>query len=432
MQTTVNLSSHSMLSRTTVVRAWRATEAALLLAILLAHWGPVDGRLGALILYLPLFVGRALVLRRVITRSAFDVPLAAFVALCMLNLALAPFSWGLWVTSRALMGAGVVWVIGDWGRTPGMARLLLAVLVGFGLVLGVAALFTSQYTIKSAVFDGLVAALPRLRDLPLLAGGFNVNEVGGPLALLAPMAAGLLLAERAAIGRGARWLGAAALVALWLPLMLGQSRMAILGALFGTGVVIFAVTQPGWRRRAALVVLAAVSLFEAGITLNVFVPEQVAQAADVRDSGSQLGRLNIWRAAVAVIRDHPLTGIGMNQFRLAEVRALYPVTGYPGNSLPHAHNIMLQTGADLGLPGLAAYLGWSAAFLWGLWRAWRAGGALAVGAGAAFGGWLAFMTFNIADAIGPFDRFIFLYWLLIGLGAAIASAARAENAPPPV
>jgi putative inorganic carbon (HCO3(-)) transporter len=58
-----------------------------------------------------------------------------------------------------------------------------------------------------------------------------------------------------------------------------------------------------------------------------------------------------------MIQDFPLTGIGMGAFETVANR-LYPffLLG-PDADAPHAHNIFLQVAVDLGIPGLAAWLG---------------------------------------------------------------------------
>ncbi|MDZ4767710.1 MAG: O-antigen ligase family protein [Chloroflexota bacterium] len=404
-----------------VTAVWRAIELILLIGLVISHWAPDPARINSLILFIPIFAGRAVVLRRLITRTPIDYYLAALIALCVLNIAIAPYTWGMWSVSRVVMGVGIVWVIGDWGRTPGALRALLVGTAGFAALVGVVALLTSQYTIKSSLLQGIIDALPRLRDLPLVGAGFNVNEIGGALCLLAPAAAALALTDRVRVPGLTRALAWAALITLTAALLLGQSRMAIIGALIGGVVAIFLVMRAGVRRQVALAGLVAIAVLEMVLALNLLVPSGLAVQSVERDVGSQIGRTNIWRAGIEVLRDYPLTGVGINQFRTRAVRARYPVEGYETAILPHAHNLVLQIGADLGLPGIALYVGWSAAWIGLLWRAWRMGDGvvrtIAAGLGAA---WAAHMIFNLADAITLFDRWIWLYWLLIGLGVAAA------------
>ena len=67
-------------------------------------------------------------------------------------------------------------------------------------------------------------------------------------------------------------------------------------------------------------------------------------------------RLEIWSRALYMLQDFPFTGIGMGAFRQV-ANLLYPFfLAGPDAEIPHAHNIFLQVGVDLGLPGLIAWL----------------------------------------------------------------------------
>jgi putative inorganic carbon (HCO3(-)) transporter len=71
-------------------------------------------------------------------------------------------------------------------------------------------------------------------------------------------------------------------------------------------------------------------------------------------TGTSLSRLAVWGRALAMIREAPLTGVGLNLFPVV-VEARYPLPG-PEVAPPHAHNLLLQAGVDLGLPGMIAHL----------------------------------------------------------------------------
>ncbi len=63
-----------------------------------------------------------------------------------------------------------------------------------------------------------------------------------------------------------------------------------------------------------------------------------------------------------MLQDFPFTGIGMGTFTQVADR-LYPFFLYAPGTVEHAHNLFLQVGVDLGLPGLIA---WLAIFMIGL------------------------------------------------------------------
>jgi putative inorganic carbon (HCO3(-)) transporter len=70
--------------------------------------------------------------------------------------------------------------------------------------------------------------------------------------------------------------------------------------------------------------------------------------------GGWEGRLDIWRNSLLAISDFSFTGIGIGTFTLV-MPLLYPLQ-VSVEEYPHAHNLFLQIGLDLGLPGLIAYL----------------------------------------------------------------------------
>jgi len=75
-------------------------------------------------------------------------------------------------------------------------------------------------------------------------------------------------------------------------------------------------------------------------------PENIEAAK--KELGKKLeGRFQAWRVGVETIEKHPLTGIGMNHIRLE--RGI-------GYKRAHVHNHLIHTAAELGLPGLVAYL----------------------------------------------------------------------------
>jgi putative inorganic carbon (HCO3(-)) transporter len=65
-----------------------------------------------------------------------------------------------------------------------------------------------------------------------------------------------------------------------------------------------------------------------------------------------LSRIPIWRAAVHMIQDHPITGIGLDSFA-ADLKVYAPGVQ---ESHTHPHNLFLNFWVVLGLLGLLAYV----------------------------------------------------------------------------
>ncbi len=396
-----------------------ALEPFALAVILVAFWTPNLDRVHTLWLIVPFLAARVIAYRRLIPSSRLTPVLIVLLAMAMINLFAAPYSWGTWILGRPLMGVIVATSFADWGRrwgAPAFNRMLLATAL-LGLLIGVVALFWSQWVIesKSAALQPIIDAIPPAPTGALIetfiGGGFNPNEIAGGMSWMLPLVAVIALLDWQQGKNSVRkWVATFAFIALSLAIFLGQSRAGIAGVLVALAGISVLLIRPGWTRRIWWIALAVVTAFEGAIVTGMLNPEP--EALMERDEGSVNSRLLIWQAGIDMVIDYPLTGVGMNKYRAAEVRALYPVIGYERFVLPHAHNEFLQVSTDLGLPGLAVFSALYGAVFWILYRCWRSGIRIAVGIAA---GLTAHLIFGMVDAVTLFDRFIFVFWWLIGL-----------------
>jgi O-antigen ligase len=184
---------------------------------------------------------------------------------------------------------------------------------------------------------------------------------GGELLLFIPVALAIALTARTP-----RWRWGAAAVALLAlaPLAATFTRSAWLG-LFVSCAVILAVERP----------LGLVFLALAGVAAWFLAPGAWgARIHSVADPANLWNRQRVfmWEAGVRMFRDHPLTGVG-----LQDLHALYDQYRSPDSveRAGHLHNAYIQIAASMGLVGLAAF-----AWLYGslLRTAWAG---LKVGAG---------------------------------------------------
>lgn len=132
-------------------------------------------------------------------------------------------------------------------------------------------------------------------------------------------------------------------------LVLTQSRgayLAVMIALPLVGVFFF----PYFRFSILVGLLVIAILFARGLVTYNFL-DQLSTDGSL---GGWDGRLNIWYNSALAISDFALTGIGIGTFTLV-LPLLYPLN-VNINEYPHAHNLFLQIGLDLGLPGLIAYI----------------------------------------------------------------------------
>ncbi|MBC8170703.1 MAG: O-antigen ligase family protein, partial [Anaerolineae bacterium] len=317
------------------------------------------------------------------------------------------------------MGVPLVFCIVEFARRRGDTHRLVMLTILLGLLIGVLGITSAQWSDKSAILKPVLDLLPTIRNFPGAAKGFNVNEIAGAMAWLLPLAAGVAIyswRHPDDAGSPRRFYATLTFFVLFFALFLGQSRLAIFGIVVALAILIFALIPANKWRIMALIGLVAFSVIEIVLFIGVFSPDESLEA---RDEASLNSRIYIWQSAVEMISDYPLTGVGMNKYRLTPVRIRYPVEGYANRILPHAHNEWLQIGADLGIPGMLLLAGWHLLALYMSVRVWQRGDAYArMVAVSLLAGLVAHDAFGMGDAVTLWDRFSFVFWLLIGLTAA--------------
>ncbi len=233
-------------------------------------------------------------------------------------------------------------------------RVALWVLLVSGVVMaGLGVLNTQWAASKLFVLPRLYEKLPHLilsRLQPLSSPtGFHPNIVGGTLAMLVPVALALLIVESSVVGRLLSGLGIAVLSGVAI---LTQSR----GALSALGVsLLFMLAWILWHYRSlryALIPLGITIAAAVYFTNTIQLLEWLL--SDV--SMPMAGRVELWQRALYIMQDFPYTGLGPSTFPLV-VPVMYPLFLIGPDVQPgHAHNLYLQTGVDLGLSGLIAFV----------------------------------------------------------------------------
>ncbi len=438
-----------------IARKFLLIEPLLVAIIVYAFWFSDSNRTLALLLLVPIFAARYVAYGRLFTALPLTLLMLLFIALAVINQFVSPYHWAAypisipllqwnaslgwgWVTLGCLlMGLALFLLFVEHARTHGSIDGILLSSAILALGIGLLALGATQWNDKSTGLGFITRALPKVNWFPGAQGGFNANEIAGALAWLTPLMAGLALYKW-------RWplLRVIAVLAFWvllLALFLGQSRFAIGGVAVGLAVIIFLLIPTGRWRYLALAGLALLIVTEVAVAKNIFSPPPspsptttTAVAGAVgRNEMSIAGRLDIWKSALEITRDYPLTGVGLNLFRSAPVRQRYPAPAYDKRVLPHAHNEFLQVAADMGIPGLLLFAAWYITIGTMLIQTWRHGDRAARTVAAATGaGLIAHAAFGMGDAVALWDRFIFLFWWLFGVAGAQYVIVRYRVAAP--
>jgi O-antigen ligase len=138
-------------------------------------------------------------------------------------------------------------------------------------------------------------------------------------------------------GRRSRVVWALAAVVL-LACLATLSRGAAIGLAAGACVYFADELRRNWRRIATVAVpLAAVA----------FLARYLASSSSSVDS-----RETIWRGSIDMLRDHPWTGVGLDQFLGQYGRRYVRIEGWPERYTSHPHNVVLDFWLSLGVAGL--------------------------------------------------------------------------------
>ena len=134
---------------------------------------------------------------------------------------------------------------------------------------------------------------------------------------------------------------------LLLGLAVTLSRGAALAAFAGIAVIV-ALVRPrhGWRWFGAAIV----------VVTGIFVIFASTRLTANGGGESESSRVLIWRSSINMIRDHPIFGVGLDQFLYQYSRRYVSPDGWPERYTSHPHNVVLDVWLSLGIAGLVVFM----------------------------------------------------------------------------
>jgi len=258
-------------------------------------------------------------------------------------------------SGRSLLHVLALWhialylIVVNWVPDQGRMRRLIWILFGFAALNGL-------YGIVQHVSGGLdlfrfggTERIMKVDDQVRATGIFDhYMTFSGQMLLVGLLGTGLLLFW--AKGR-TRWILAGAVMVFFGAIWASFTRNAWVG--LGAGFLTIAL----FKERRTMILLVT------GLFLTVALLSWADRGFRIRavstvtiQDRSTIERLEIWRATIDMIHDHPLLGVGIGNF--GKVFDQYR-DRYGATPRSHAHNTLLQVTAENGLIGLAAYL-----FVW--------------------------------------------------------------------
>ncbi|MCI8331599.1 MAG: hypothetical protein HFE78_02070 [Clostridiales bacterium] len=246
----------------------------------------------------------------------------------------------------------------------------------------------------------------------------NPNVLGEYLIMAIPFAFAVLLSGEKKSGRFFAFMtfcaACACLVFTW-------SRGAWLGFIF-TMFLFFLV----YTRKTLILCLCGVFAVP---FLPFVLPDsilyRITSIGNISDSSTSY-RVGIWEASVNAALDFAGSGVGVGTEAFTKVYPLYALSGI--EIAPHAHNLFLQTAIETGLPGLLILLLIIVLFMQSAFTFYKKcksgdmkrGKLLAL---AGFSGIMGVLLQGMTDYIWYNYRVFLMFWVVMGLTAAIQRVA---------
>ena len=386
------------------------------------------------ILYLPFIIAWLLYwvkTRQPGTSTPLDIAILALLLVAVLGVFVTPFK-ELYLPriSGLFLGVSVYFMIVLFFRYRQRLPVMIFVLLFISIIIAALGFIGTDWPVgNNGLFDRVYRFLPSLVDKVGMES-INKNTIGGALTFFPPLLLGLLL-DKGAFGRlKSNYRGLSSIpefvykacVALCFVLCLGvlfltQSRGAWLGCAVGIFLLmVFKDKRFLWM----LVPLLSAFLF----ILFVRADGNLLQMLSLIDTSQEAtlpGRLEIWGKSLIILRDFPLTGIGLGAFGEA-YRQYFASIVLPSASdvVHHAHNTLLSVAVETGLPGVLFYatlLGGFGAMSWKALSYKRTINCLlAVGIAC---GVAAFFVFGLFDAFTLGRNLEIIFWVFLGCGSAL-------------
>lgn len=249
------------------------------------------------------------------------------------------------LSAEAALGILVFWVVASELTTVKQVTNLLLILVS---LVALGGLFSFYRLLREIPLEVLAhpSALQRtslIYSRSLFAGPMDFGSALVTVLSLAAVSAQVQTGWK-------RWVAQLSVVVFMVLILLLFQRGAWLvgGAVAALWAVFGARRHPRWLLVLLLLVAAIV-----GISQDVF-ETRVPGLSSVLTERGVVGRVQGWQAAWEMMWDYPLYGVGLGQYRFRFLQ--YRPSGGLYDYFWHAHNLLLNLGAEAGVVSLALFM----------------------------------------------------------------------------
>lgn len=291
----------------------------------------------------------------------------------------------------------------------------------------------------------LAAVAVALLAIWQVASGVNVTEAegvrravgsfGSPnhLGLYLGRAAPFLLAGVLCYTGRHRWAYAVAAVGVGAGLVVTFSLGAWLGVAAAAAAIAFVTlgrSDPRYRRRL-LAGMAALGLLLVVVAVPLGQVQRVASHLSPSQGTTTFFRLQLWSASLAMARDYPLLGVGLDNFLYLYQQSYITAAAVEEPNLSHPHNLVLHFWLQLGLLGLASATWLLVGFFRRAHHLFHAAAspvarALTLGVAASM---VDFVVHGLVDNSYFLPDLAYLFWLSLALVQVLAHAGGSPGEP---
>jgi O-antigen ligase len=189
------------------------------------------------------------------------------------------------------------------------------------------------------------------------------NTAASYLTLILPLALGVLLTP---LSRRHKWLAAAALGLGTVALVLTSSRGGWCALFVSVTLFCLLALFRGWLPPRVLLIITAVFV----LTL-LFFREPISARLLGDDHGATEARSTMANQALRVIKEHPVLGVGANNYSAWLDRYTEPERDIDMYRLHTVHNKYLLVLAETGIFGLVTFVGFLFAIIHRGWQGWQ-------------------------------------------------------------
>lgn len=235
----------------------------------------------------------------------------------------------------------------------------------------------------------------------------NPNVLGEYLGLAIPLLLGLF------------WASGKFRQKFLLTIVLGISTLCLVltfsrGAWLGLAVAVLAFAL---IKEPKLLILLLILAILAPMFLPSVVTNRIASIGSLEDS-SNAYRITIWIAALRMMKNYWLNGVGLGSTAFARVYRDYMIAGA---SAIHAHNLYLEVGLEMGILGLFALLwmafrGFSEALIYV-----ESNSKMSFVLAGIVAGLVGHLFHGLFDYVWYSPRIVMAFWMYFGMMSAIAS-----------